>query len=81
MVAPGFTRAIAAFPWDAARLHAQIAGDAELMLLPDGNHGCANVTFKHRGYGADWMARVLADAAATSAGGAVEPLTFSSGDR
>jgi pimeloyl-ACP methyl ester carboxylesterase len=50
------------FPWqDAARLRGEIAGDAELMLLPDGNHGCANVTYKHRGYGADWMARVLAE--------------------
>jgi dienelactone hydrolase len=65
------------FPWpDAARLSTEVAGEAELMLLPDGNHGCANVTYKHRGYGADWMAAVLA-----KAGGAVEPLIASSGDR
>jgi len=49
------------FPWqDAARLRSEVAGNGELMLLPDGNHGCANVTYKHRGYGADWMARALA---------------------
>jgi pimeloyl-ACP methyl ester carboxylesterase len=48
------------FPWqDAERLHGEIAGDAELLLLPDGNHGCANVPYKHRQYGADWMAGVL----------------------
>ncbi len=48
------------FPWqDAARLHTEIAGEAELMLLTDGNHGCANVTYKHRPYGADWMAAAL----------------------
>ncbi len=50
------------FPWqDAERLHAEIAGHSELMLLPDGNHGCANVTYKHRHYAADWLATALAD--------------------
>ncbi len=49
------------FPWqDAERLHAETAGQSELLLLADGNHGCANVTYKHRGYSADWMARALA---------------------
>ncbi len=48
------------FPWqDAERLHKEIGANSELMLLPDGNHGCANVTYKHRHYGADWMARHL----------------------
>ena len=48
------------FPWqDAERLHNEVGDNSELMLLPDGNHGCANVTYKHRHYGADWMARHL----------------------
>jgi 2,6-dihydroxypseudooxynicotine hydrolase len=49
------------FPWqDAERLHQEVGQNSELMLLPDGNHGCANVTYKHRNYGADWMAAALA---------------------
>jgi len=32
---------------------------AELLLLEAGNHGCANVTYLHRPYAADWMARQL----------------------
>ncbi len=37
------------FPWqDAERLHQEVGQNSELMLLPDGNHGCANVTYKHR---------------------------------
>lgn len=48
------------FPWqDAERLHSEVGDNSELMLLPDGNHGCANVTYKHRHYGADWMATKL----------------------
>jgi 2,6-dihydroxypseudooxynicotine hydrolase len=49
------------FPWqDAERLHKEVGDNSELLLLPDGNHGCANVTYKHRHYGADWMADALA---------------------
>ncbi len=48
------------FPWqDAERLREEAGGPAELLLLPDGNHGCANVTYAHRHYSADWMARAL----------------------
>jgi dienelactone hydrolase len=48
------------FPWqDARRLSQEAAGHAELLLLEEGNHGCANVTYLHRPYGADWMARQL----------------------
>jgi len=47
------------FPWqDAARL----AGEAprgELLLLEEGNHGCANTVYRHRPYAADWMAAQL----------------------
>lgn len=48
------------FPWQDAQRLADEAGDvAELLLLEDGNHGCANVPYKHRPYSADWMARHL----------------------
>jgi len=49
------------FPWqDAARLASEIGPHAEPLLLEDGNHGCANVVYLHRPYGADWMAARLA---------------------
>lgn len=44
---------------DAERLVREIGPHAELLLLPDGNHGCANVSYQHRPYAADWMAKVL----------------------
>jgi dipeptidyl aminopeptidase/acylaminoacyl peptidase len=48
-------------PWRQARQLAQeAAGPAELLLLADGNHGCANLPQQHRPYTADWMARQLA---------------------
>jgi dienelactone hydrolase len=46
-------------PGDAIRLRDEAGGSAELLLLPDGNHGCANVMYRHRPYAADWMARQL----------------------
>jgi 2,6-dihydroxypseudooxynicotine hydrolase len=49
------------FPWqDAQRLQSEAGGEAELLLLEDGNHGCANVPYQHRHYSADWMASRLA---------------------
>jgi dipeptidyl aminopeptidase/acylaminoacyl peptidase len=48
------------FDWrQAQRLAQEAAGPAELLLLEDGNHGCANVSYRHRPYSADWMARML----------------------
>ncbi|HVB44764.1 MAG TPA: alpha/beta hydrolase [Streptosporangiaceae bacterium] len=48
------------FPWrDAARLAAEAGANAELLLLDEGNHGCANVPYQHRQYSADWMSRKL----------------------
>jgi pimeloyl-ACP methyl ester carboxylesterase len=48
------------FPWkDAVRLRDSVPGPAELLLLDEGNHGCANVPYLHRPYSADWMARQL----------------------
>jgi 2,6-dihydroxypseudooxynicotine hydrolase len=48
-------------PWEQARqLADEAGGPAELLLLADGNHGCANLPQHHRPYTADWMARQLA---------------------
>jgi len=48
------------FSWKGAERLASEAGDnAELLLLDDGNHGCANVPYRHRHYSADWMAAHL----------------------
>jgi len=47
-------------PWqDAARLVDEAAGPAELLLLDQGNHGCANLAPFHRYRTADWAARQL----------------------
>ncbi|HEX9064758.1 MAG TPA: alpha/beta hydrolase [Streptosporangiaceae bacterium] len=45
---------------EAELLAAEIGPGAELLVLPDGNHGCANVSYQHRPYAADWMAARLA---------------------
>jgi 2,6-dihydroxypseudooxynicotine hydrolase len=48
------------FPWQQARrLADEAAGPAEFLLLDDGQHGCANVSYRHRPVSADWMARML----------------------
>jgi dienelactone hydrolase len=48
------------FSWTGAERLAKETGDnAELLLLEDGNHGCANVPYRHRHYSADWMAAKL----------------------
>jgi 2,6-dihydroxypseudooxynicotine hydrolase len=47
-------------PWQHAERLSQVAEDAELLLLEDGNHGCMNVWPKHRLYTADWLAGRLA---------------------
>ncbi|MGI8521397.1 MAG: hypothetical protein ACR2MC_12495 [Actinomycetota bacterium] len=43
----------------AQRLCDEASGGVDLLLLEDGNHGCANVSYKHRYYSADWMAAAL----------------------
>ena len=57
-------------PWQqAARLEQEAAGPVEMLMLEDGNHGCANVIPWHRPYTADWLAARIgaraADIAAT----------------
>ena len=48
-------------PWQQAeKLRDSVTGPAELLMLADGNHGCANVLSAHRYRTADWMAARLA---------------------
>ncbi|MGD0055800.1 MAG: alpha/beta fold hydrolase [Acidimicrobiales bacterium] len=48
------------FPWqDGERLASEASGDTTFVLLEEGNHGCANVVYRHRPLSADWMARCL----------------------
>ncbi len=48
------------FPWqDGERLANEARGESTLVLLEEGNHGCANVIYRHRPLGADWMAARL----------------------
>lgn len=48
-------------PWaQAIRLRDAVGGPVELLMLEDGNHGCANVAPWHRPRTADWMAARLA---------------------
>ena len=48
------------FPWrDGERLVEEARGPAEFVLLDEGNHGCANVVYRHRPLAADWMAARL----------------------
>jgi 2,6-dihydroxypseudooxynicotine hydrolase len=47
-------------PWQhAERLRDTAGGETELLMLEDGNHGCANVAPWHRPYTADWLATRL----------------------
>jgi dienelactone hydrolase len=58
-------------PWqDAARLVDEAAGPAELLLLEQGNHGCANLAPYHRYQTADWVAEQLSARTRRQAGAA-----------
>ncbi len=47
-------------PWQQAeQLRDAVGGEAELLLLEEGNHGCANVWPWHRPRTADWLAERL----------------------
>ncbi|GII56843.1 hypothetical protein Pth03_52320 [Planotetraspora thailandica] len=47
-------------PWQhAERLAATAGGDTELLMLEEGNHGCADLAPWHRPYTADWVAERL----------------------
>lgn len=52
-------------PWQhAVRLCDAVAGPVELLMLENGNHGCANVAPWHRPRTADWLAAHLSAPAA-----------------
>jgi dienelactone hydrolase len=58
----GHAEAITAplIPWQhAERLQKAAGAEVELLMLEDGNHGCANVAPWHRPYTADWLAARL----------------------
>lgn len=43
-------------PWQhAERLRNEAGGETELLMLENGNHGCANLAPWHRPYTADWL--------------------------
>jgi dienelactone hydrolase len=46
-------------PWQHAERLASEAADVELLMLEEGNHGCANIAPWHRPYTADWLATRL----------------------
>jgi dienelactone hydrolase len=47
-------------PWEhSARLVKEASGPAQLLLLEEGNHGCANLAPFHRYLTADWVAEQL----------------------
>ena len=46
-------------PADGKRLAEETSGHAQYVVMPDGNHGCANVITHHRPQAADWMADQL----------------------
>lgn len=46
-------------PWQHAARLADEAPTAQLLMLPEGNHGCMNVAPQHRPYTADWVAARL----------------------
>ncbi len=51
------------FPWqDGERLARETSPLSTFLLLEEGNHGCANVVYRHRPLSADWMAAQLAEA-------------------
>ncbi|GAA3533278.1 hypothetical protein GCM10022419_010600 [Nonomuraea rosea] len=53
-------------PWrQAEHLAVAAGGDSELLMLEEGNHGCANLAPWHRPYTADWLAQRLTTAAPT----------------
>lgn len=47
--------------WHAERLRDAAGGPVEVLMLEEGNHGCANVAPWHRPYTADWLAARLGD--------------------
>jgi 2,6-dihydroxypseudooxynicotine hydrolase len=53
-------------PWEhSTRLHDAVSGPVEVLMIEQGNHGCANVAPWHRPRTADWLAARLSAPART----------------
>ena len=46
-------------PSEVARLARELGGPVDMVLYPEGDHVCHNITYKYRPRVADWMARQL----------------------
>ena len=46
-------------PAHGERLAKAAAGPTELVVYPEGNHVCFNISYKFRPLTADWMANIL----------------------
>ena len=46
-------------PAEGERLAKTTSGPAELVVYPEGNHVCFNISYKFRPLTADWMAKTL----------------------
>jgi 2,6-dihydroxypseudooxynicotine hydrolase len=56
-------------PWQqAVRLVDEVGPGGELLMLEEGNHGCANISPWHRPYTADWLAERLGTSVRTDDG-------------
>jgi pimeloyl-ACP methyl ester carboxylesterase len=42
-------------PEGAYQLRRSVSGPVELIILERGNHGCSNLSYRHRYLAADWM--------------------------
>jgi 2,6-dihydroxypseudooxynicotine hydrolase len=60
------------FPPEQAERIVREAPDATLLMYPDGNHVCNNITYKYRPAMADWMAERLSGSEGSAAGAATE---------
>lgn len=58
VIAGGRDRLIPSYNANLIAEHA--GGPTELLLFEAGNHNCTNMSYRHRPYGADWMAEHLA---------------------
>ena len=49
-------------PEEGERLARTASGPSELVVYPEGNHVCFNISYKFRPLTGDWMAKTLAKA-------------------
>ena len=49
-------------PAEGERLAREASGPSELVVYPEGNHVCFNISYKFRPLSGDWMAKTLGHA-------------------